>query len=191
MKDNLTNLIAITTTRKPPSRVRQLVNELSLTIPNSFKIIRGHTNLEEITKNVYLKSCSKLILISSIHGNPATFTGYKISSKKNEVNLEWNFEWILKNVKLNNELKTKKLKNPVKDAQINFINIFPEIKQSINDFFNFSSKKDQKQENRIIWNIEYANPGFLMVPQNELSQKISPRINISEILLPDKTKKSE
>lgn len=187
MNNNLTDKIAITTTRKPPSRVRQLVNELSPIIPNSFKIVRGHSNLQDLTENAFSKSCTKIILISSNHGNPASLTGYKIISDNNNIRLEWSFDWIIRNVKLNHELGSKKVKVPVNNLQINFINIFSEIEENFDNYFSFSKESNENKENLITLTLEYADPGFLFYPHNKLDKNISPIMLISEIILPDKT----
>lgn len=186
MNNSLTNKIAITTTRKPPSRVRQLVNELLVVIPNSFKIIRGHANLQDITENAFSKSCSKIILISSNHGNPTTISGYKINPHENNIKLEWNFDWIVKNVKLKQELGTKKVKNSTDNIQLTYINIISDIKENIDDYFNFSKTIVNENENQIKLILEYSDPGFLFFPQNTSNEKFSPIIAISEIILPDK-----
>ncbi|OLS19898.1 MAG: putative Brix domain-containing ribosomal biogenesis protein [Candidatus Heimdallarchaeota archaeon LC_3] len=188
MNNNLKEKIAITTTRKPPSRVRQLVNELSPIIPNSFKIVRGHSNLQDLTENAFSNSCTKIILISSNHGNPATLTGYKIILDKNNIQLDWSFDWIIRNVKLNHEFGSKKVINQVDNAQISFINIFSEIKENFDNYFNFSKELKGDKENLIRLTLEYTDPGFIFFPNNESNQNISPIILMSEIILPDKTR---
>ena len=180
-------LLALSSSRKPPGRVRQLINEISLILPRSIKIQRGHLSLEELGRKAYTKSCSHIILVSSRHGNPSLLSGFEIKLKNEEFSINWCFDWIIQNVKLANELKIKRLQKRFTGLEFNAINIVSEIETIMNSFFDYSEKKVKSLniDNRLV--LEYNSPGFLFYPKVN-SLNYSPKISISEIVVQDKSR---
>lgn len=55
--------ILITTSREPTSRIRALSNDLSWTLPNSRRLSRGKSGLNEVASTAIRQGCSRVIML--------------------------------------------------------------------------------------------------------------------------------
>jgi hypothetical protein len=176
-------LIGLTSSRKPPSRVRQLINELAFIIPNSVKIPRGHMNTTDLGLTAFNKGSSHLLIITSNHGNPGLLSGYEISIVNENLDMKWSFDCEIKWVKLSRDLKLNRVEKKIENIKFCPLSIHPDIIMALNPFFdNFQGPTDSKNE----FILEHIHPGFLFYPKLN-SIKFSPTLFFSRIILPDKS----
>jgi hypothetical protein len=176
-------LIGLTSSRKPPNRVRQLINELALIIPNSVKIPRGHMNTNDLGLTAFNKGSSHLLMITSNHGNPGLLSGYEISIVNETLIMKWCFDCEIKWVKLSRDLKLNRLIKKIDTIKFSPLSINPDIIDALNPFFDyFQTPTDLKNE--LI--LEHMHPGFLFYPKLNLING-PPTLYFSKIILPDKS----
>ncbi len=74
--------ILITTSHKPSRRVRSLINDLRLVLPNAVKINRGKMGLRDIMITALKNQCDRIIIVNRWRGNPGKICFYKLSPNR-------------------------------------------------------------------------------------------------------------
>jgi len=63
--------VILTSSRDASKRTRRFLRELSYVVPNSIRVNRGRTSLSEVFDKARSLNASKVILVSTIKGNPS------------------------------------------------------------------------------------------------------------------------
>ena len=176
--------ILLTTSRKPPSRGRNFLKELDYILPKSVKINRGHLNVGQIFETALKNKCTRVLILSSHHGNPSLISGYQqISPNDNELGYNWFFDWHINALKLKSELNSMNLKKLPLQIFWSFIDLQKELESLLSNFFHISKNVTDN------WNLKieiiHIDPGYLFQCFLKDGSKISPEFIIEEIRVAD------
>jgi len=73
-------LILVTTSRAPSPRTRSLVKDLTLVLPRSERITRGHLTLEELAAIARSRGARRVVIVGERRGNPSIIRVYTPTS---------------------------------------------------------------------------------------------------------------
>lgn len=175
-------IFLLSSSHKPPRRVRTFLNELEFILPQSIRINRGRMNLRQLFNEANKRLCDRVLLVFNYKGNPDRVIGYeKISNR-----FEWSFQWNLQQVKLKFELNTKKLSYPPRKWMLVFSGSHLEVENHFKHFFYpILTEKNSITKNDEILHIEILHqpPGFQFQAKNSANSTIPPTFKIREIIL--------
>lgn len=70
--------VVLTSSRDASVRVRQMLNELELAIPNAIKLNRGRSSLSDLAKVALDLGARYIVLFKTYHGNPSAMDIYRV-----------------------------------------------------------------------------------------------------------------
>lgn len=177
-------IFLLSSSHKPPRRVRTFLNELDSILPQSKRINRGRMNLRQLFREANKLLCERVLLVFNYKGNPNRMIGYeKILDR-----FEWSFQWNLDRVQLKFELKTKKDVFLPKKWLLEFKGSHLEVKQHLTHFFQpilIDSDHKSHNEHIIKVNIIHQPLGFHFQAKDSTNLIIPPTFRIKEIILLD------
>lgn len=183
MQTSDTFSLLLTTSRNPSSRGRHLLKELLYVLPNSVKINRGHLNIEQIFANAKQKNCSRVLIVSSHHGNPNIISGYQYIVHKTGQEYLWVFDWYIRSLKLVSELQNKAIKKSFATLHWNFSDVQPEVETLLSSFFHIPKNTTRKSDEEADLNLEFTHleSGYLFQCLLRDGTLIAPEFVIEEI----------
>ncbi|MHA2363129.1 MAG: hypothetical protein ACXAC7_04175 [Candidatus Hodarchaeales archaeon] len=165
---------------KPPRRVRTFLNELQSIIPNSKRVNRGRMNLQQLFGVAEKLQCERVLLIFNRKGNPDRIVGYEYISGQ----FYWRFSWNLSQVKLKFELNIKKIQVHPKKWILSFDGVQQEVEIHLREFFGpILTFDDNDTHDALIINFSHISPGFKFQAIHSSGKIVPPAFFIKEILL--------
>ena len=79
------NKIGFTTSRSPAKKTRSFIFDIIQVVPQSFRVVRGSSNLENSLNSMKNQSFSTAIIINSVKGNPNFIRIFDLSENIKEI----------------------------------------------------------------------------------------------------------
>ena len=138
------NKIGFTTSRSPAKKTRSFVFDIIQVVPQSFRVVRGSSNLENCLNLMKNQSFSTAIIINSVKGNPNFIRIFDLSEKIKEIP----FAIKIRGLTLSREYQKVKRKNkPIYSFLISSLNNLDE-ESVIKKFLGITNKKVDEIEEK-------------------------------------------
>ena len=138
------NKIGFTTSRSPAKKTRSFIFDIIQVVPNSFRFVRGSSNLTYCLNSMRNQSYKTAVIINSVKGNPNFIRIFDLSENHKEIP----FAIKLRGLTLSREYQDKKRKSkPIYSFLISSLNNIDE-EVVIRKFLGISNKKVDEIEEK-------------------------------------------